>query len=203
MKKYIYIVLAVLAVGLITWLSIIIYQNKKYKNLYYRELQNVEAYRLDNSNLKGYCKQYQMTIDELYASQDSLDQRLLSVMEELKIKAKKVQELQYQLTQATRTDTIKIKDTIFIEDTHVDTVFGDEWYKMHLQLDYPSTIITTPTFNSEQYVYIYTKKEYVKGKSKCFFVNWFRKKYTSVEVKVEEKSPYINVARQKFIKIDK
>ena len=48
-----------------------------------------------------------------------------------------------------------------------------------------------------------TKKEYVKGKSKCFFVNWFRKKYTSVEVKVEEKSPYINVARQKFIKIDK
>lgn len=203
MKKYIYIVLAVLAVGFITWLSIIIYQNKKYKNLYYRELQNVEAYRLDNSNLKGYCKQYQMTIDELYASQDSLDQRLLSVMEELEIKAKKVKELQYQLTQATRTDTIKIKDTIFIEDTHVDTVFGDEWYKMHLQLDYPSTIITTPTFNSEQYVYIYTKKEYVKGKSKCFFVNWFRKKYTSVEVKVEEKSPYINVARQKFIKIDK
>jgi len=203
MKKYIYIGAAVLLIGLIFTMVTAISQSQKYKELYFKELQNVEAYKLDNSNLNGQVKQYQMTIDELYASKDSIDQKLMATMKELKIEAKKVKELQYQLAHATRTDTITLKDTIFVENTAVDTTFGDEWYNMHLQLEYPSTIVTTPTFNSEQYVYIYTQKEYVGGKSKCFFINWFKKTYTSVEVKVEEKSPYIQNVKQKFIKVEK
>jgi hypothetical protein len=143
-----------------------------------------------------------MSINELYASKDSLDKKLLSVMQELKISEKEIQSLQYQLNNISRTDTIKVSDTIFIPNVNIDTLIGDYWYNIRLQLQYPSTVITTPTFNSEQYIYIYNEKKYVGGKSKCFFINWFKKTYISTEVKVEEKNPNIKLLNQKFIKVD-
>ena len=133
----------------------------------------------------------------------ALDKKLTATMKELKVKDNKIKDLQYQLTQASRTDTITVTDTIFREDVSIDTTFGDAWYNMHLQLKYPSTIITAPTFNSEQYVYIYNTKVYNTKPSKCFFINWFKKKHTVTEVRVEEKSPYINIIQQKFIEINK
>ena len=203
MKKYIYIAVAVL-MALLTLGVIILWQsNNKYKDLYERELQNVNAYQISNSGLEGEIRQYRMTIDELYASKDSLDAMLVNTMEELKISGNKVKELQYQLKHATKVDTITMHDTIFEKGVDIDTTLSDDWYSMRVQLMYPSTVITTPKFNSEQYVYIYTRKEYVGGKSKCFIVNWFKRKCTVTEVKVEEKSPYINVTKQKFIEIDK
>lgn len=143
-----------------------------------------------------------MTISELYASKDSIDRKLIATMQRLKISDNKIQDLQYQLSQAQRVDTVTISDTIFVHDVNIDTTIGDYWYNMRLQLKYPSTVITTPTFNSEQYIYIYNEKKYVGGKSKCFFVNWFKKTYISTEVKVEEKNPYIKITNQKFIKIE-
>lgn len=202
-KKYIILGIIILISGVLSWAIISTNTSKKYKELYYKELQNVEAYKNDNSQLKETAIQYQMTIDDLLYSKDSLDRKIVSVMNELKIKDNKVKELQYQLTQATRTDTIRLTDTIFKENTSIDTTFGDEWYNMHLKLQYPSTVITSPTFNSEQFVYIYTQKNYVGGKSKCFFINWFKKKYTTTEVKIEEKNPYIGIIKQKFIEINK
>ena len=202
-KSYLYLSIAVLIILLVTALLISIKTSNDYKELYNKELQNVEAYKIDNSGLKNEVRQYKMTIEDLYCSKDSLDKKIVSTINQLKIKDNKIKELQYQLTQANRTDTIRLTDTIFKENTNIDTTFGDEWYNMHLQLQYPSTIITSPTFNSEQYVYIYSKKEYKGGKSKCFFINWFKKKYTVTEVKVEEKSPYINIINQKFIEIQK
>ena len=143
-----------------------------------------------------------MTISELYASKDSIDRKLVATMQRLKISDNKIQDLQYQLSQAQRVDTVTVSDTIFVTDVNIDTTIGDYWYNMRLQLKYPSTVITTPTFNSEQYIYIYNEKKYVGGKSKYFFVNWFKKTYISTEVKVEEKNPYIKITNQKFIKIE-
>jgi hypothetical protein len=185
-------------------LGLIYYLNKslEYKDLYNKELQNVEAYRVANSGLEGEILEYKMSINELYASKDSLDKKLLSVMQELKISEKEIQSLQYQLNNISRTDTIKVSDTIFIPNVNIDTLIGDYWYNIRLQLQYPSTVITTPTFNSEQYIYIYNEKKYVGGKSKCFFINWFKKTYISTEVKVEEKNPNIKLLNQKFIKVD-
>ena len=202
-KIYIYLGIAIIIAALTTGLIMSSNSASKYKKLYQKELQNVEAYQIDNSGLKGIVRQYKMTIDDLYASQDSLDKKLIATMKELKIKDNKIKDLQYQLTQASRTDTITITDTIFREDVSIDTTFGDAWYNMHLQLKYPSTIITAPTFNSEQYVYIYNTKVYNTKPSKCFFINWFKKKHTVTEVRVEEKSPYINIIQQKFIEINK
>ena len=202
-KIYIYLGIAIIIAALTTGLIMSSNSASKYKKLYQKELQNVEAYQIDNSGLKGIVRQYKMTIDDLYASQDSLDKKLIATMKELKVKDNKIKDLQYQLTQASRTDTITVTDTIFREDVSIDTTFGDAWYNMHLQLKYPSTIITAPTFNSEQYVYIYNTKVYNTKPSKCFFINWFKKKHTVTEVRVEEKSPYINIIQQKFIEINK
>lgn len=202
MKKYIYIAIVVLIAVLMAGVVILWSSNNKYKGLYEKELQNVEAYQISNSGLEGEIRQYRMTIDELYDSKDSIDRKLVSTMQELDIAKGKIKNLQYQLGKATRTDTITLHDTIFERQVDIDTTLGDKWYNLRLQLQYPSTVITTPTFNSEQYVYIYNRKEYVGGKSKWFFINWFKKKYTVTEVKIEEENPYIQTLNQKFIEID-
>lgn len=203
MKKYLYIVVFTLAVSFI---GLFYYQKNnlnKYKNLYNRELQNVEAYQAANSGLKGNIRQYQMTMDDLRASRDSLDRKLVKVVKSLKIKDKKIEYLQYQTKTIHKTDTIQMSDTIFVPQAHVDTLIGDKWYSLRLRLDYPSTIVASPTFNSEQYVVIHTKREYNKKPSKLFFIRWFQKKHLVTEVNVEEKSPYITNKETRFIKIVK
>lgn len=202
MKKYIYIAIGVIILCLSVCLWFQFDTTKKYKALYEKELQNVNAYQIANSGLEGEIRSYRMTIDELYASKDSLDVKLMNTMQDLGIANNRIKNLQYQLSQATKTDTVTLHDTIFLPDVAIDTTIGDQWYSMRLQMEYPSTVITTPTFNSEQFVYIYNRKEYVGGKSKCFFINWFKKTYTVTEVKIEEKSPYIKTTKQKFIEVE-
>ena len=199
--KYIYI--AIVAACLFA-VGLFYYQNseiKKYKELYNKELQNVEAYRQSNAGLEGEIREYKMTMDDLRSSKDSIDRKLVGVIDELKKKDKTIEYLQYQVKVAHRTDTITVPDTIFVENTDVDTIIGDKWYKLNLKLYYPSTIIASPTFTSEQYVIINNKKEYNKTPSKLFFIRWFQKKHTVVEVNVEEKNPYITNKQSKFIKI--
>lgn len=202
MKKYIYIIIGVILLSLSAGFLIQTQRTGKYKELYEKELQNVNAYQISNSGLEGEVRQYRMTINELYASNDSLDRRFSECLQELKIADKKIKNLQYQLKQARKVDTIIVPDTIFVPTVDIDTIIGDKWYNLRLQMYYPSTVVTTPTFNSEQFVYIYNRQEYVGGKSKCFFINWFKKKYTVTEVKIEEGNPYINTINQKFIEVD-
>ena len=202
MKKYIYPAIAAVLCILFICLVSQCNNTNKYKALYEKELQNVEAYQVANSGLEGEIRQQKMTISDLYSSLDSIDRKLVSTMQQLKISDNKVKEMQYQSGQASRIDTIIISDTIFDYNVNIDTSVGDYWYNIRLQLEYPSTIITTPTFNSEQYIYIFNEKKYVGGKSKWFFINWFKKKYISTEVRVEERNPYIKITNQKFIEIE-
>ena len=202
MGKYLFVFFLVV---LLVISGVIWYQHdtiEKYRNLYEIELQKVDAYQVANSILENESREYRMTIGELYASKDSLDNKLVKTMNELKIAGNKIKSLQYELSQALKTDTIIIHDTIFADNVAIDTTVGDKWYTLRLQMEYPSTVIATPSFYSEQYVYILNKKEYVGGKSKWFFVNWFKKTYIVTEVKTEEKSPYIKNVRQKFIRIE-
>ena len=189
MKKYIYTAIALFLI----FLGGLFYYQKaeieKYKSLYDKELQNVEAYRNSNAGLEGEIREYKMTMDDLRASKDSVDKKLVGVIDELKKKDKSIEYLQYQVKTAHKTDTIKMPDTIFVAETHVDTIIGDKWYKLNLKLDYPSTIVASPTFTSEQYVIINNKKEFNKTPSKIFFIRWF------------QKNPYITNKESKFIKI--
>ena len=201
MKDYGYII----AVSVVLFASGLFLHQRKlirdYKNLYNKELQNVEAYRIDNSGLKDDARQYQMTIDDLKSSNDSIDKKLVEMAEELKIKSNKIQYMQYQTKTIYKTDTLQLKDTLFLPKAHLDTLIGDKWYSLRLKLDYPSTVVASPVFNSEQYVIINTEKEYNKKPSKWFFIRWFQKKHTVVKINVRENSPYVTSKEKKFIKI--
>ena len=201
MKDYGYII----AVSVVLFASgLFLHQRKlirNYKNLYNKELQNVEAYRIDNSSLKDDARQYQMTIDDLKSSNDSIDKKLVEMAEELKIKSNKIQYMQYQTKTIYKTDTLQLKDTLFLPKAHLDTLIGDKWYSLRLKLDYPSTVVASPVFNSEQYVIINTEKEYNKKPSKWFFIRWFQKKHWVTKVNVRENSPYVTSKEKKFIKI--
>lgn len=201
MKDYGYII----AVSVVLFASGLFLHQRKlirdYKNLYNKELQNVEAYRIDNSSLKDDARQYQMTIDDLKSSNDSIDKKLVEMAEELKIKSNKIQYMQYQTKTIYKTDTLQLKDTLFLSEAHLDTLIGDKWYSLRLKLDYPSTVVASPVFNSEQYVIINTEKEYNKKPSKWFFIRWFQKKHTVVKINVRENSPYVTNKEKKFIKI--
>lgn len=201
MKDYGYII----AVSVVLFASGLFLHQRKlirdYKNLYNKELQNVEAYRIDNSGLKDDARQYQMTIDDLKSSNDSIDKKLVEMAEELKIKSNKIQYMQYQTKTIYKTDTLQLKDTLFLLKAHLDTLIGDRWYSLRLKLDYPSTVVASPVFNSEQYVIINAKKEYNKKPSKWFFIRWFQKKHWVTEVNVRENSPYVTSKEKKFIKI--
>ena len=201
MTKYLNIAIAFIALFVV---GFVIYQSselKKYKSLYDKELQNVDAYRAQNSGLEDEIREFKMTMDDLRASRDSVDRKIADMIDELKVKDKKIEYLQYQTKVIYKTDTINTSDTILVPEAHVDTIIGDKWYNLRLKLNYPSTIIASPTFNSEQYVVINSKKEYNKTPSKLFFIRWFQKKHTVVEVNVVEKSPYITNKENKFIKI--
>lgn len=201
MKDYGYII----AVSVVLFASGLFLHQRKlirdYKNLYNKELQNVEAYRIDNSGLKDDARQYQMTIDDLKSSNDSIDKKLVEMAEELKIKSNKIQYMQYQTKTIYKTDTLQLKDTLFLPKAHLDTLIGDKWYSLRLKLDYPSTVVASPVFNSEQYVIINTEKEYNKKPSKWFFIRWFQKKHWVTKVNVRENSPYVTSKEKKFIKI--
>lgn len=203
MKKYLY--MALISIALFVS-GLIVYQRAeltKYKELYNKELQNVEAYRISNSGLEEDIREFKMSINDLRASRDSVDRELAKTIDKLKIKDKDIEYLQYQVKTAQRTDTIALVDTIFVPETHLDTLLGDKWYSLKLQLEYPSTIIASPSFTSEQQVIVNSKKEYNNKPSKWFFIRWFQKKHTVVEVNIEEKSPYIINKKNKFIKVIK
>lgn len=205
MRKYIYIGVILLAVILVTVITIQGCSLKKYKKLCDKQLQNIEAYQEANAGLEGEIRQYQMTIDELYASNDVKDKKISDVLNKLKIKDKNVTDLQYQVAHSKKTDTISFVDTVFVDKfVSIDTFLGDEWYSLYLHLEYPSTVVVSPEFRSEQYVIIHKEKKCNKGEcSKCFLKRWFQKKHWVTEVTVEEKNPYVDISEQKYIKIDK
>ena len=72
-----------------------------------------------------------------------------------------------------------------------------------MSLRYPATFVVTPTFNSERYVLISTKKVYNNKPSKVFFIRWFQKKHIEVSVDIKEKNPYITINKQKYVEVIK
>ena len=205
MGKYIYIILfAILAIGIGTalkWHS----DMEQYKAQYERASNNIRAIEAEANCLKNNNREYLYTIDELKQSKDSINQKLLETTKKLNIKEKNIQYLQYQSSVITKTDTTTlVGDTIFKETMPViDTLVSDEWYATRLKLEYPSSIIVSPTFISKKQVIVSKKREYNNTPSKIFFIRWFQKKHDVVTVDVIEGNPYIQEDQTRFIKIIK
>lgn len=163
---------------------------------------NEKALFAERDSLRDNSRTLQLTVDQLNYINDSIVVKMNAVRKELGIKDKNIKELQYQLSEASKTDTVIFRDTLFRDPTvNIDTTMSDRWYSVNLKLKYPSTVTVTPSFVSEKYVYQSYRKETVNPPKKCFIGRWFQKKHMILETEIIEKSPYIINKEQKFIKI--
>lgn len=201
-RKYI----GIIALALILVLGVTTYVQYEKVNSLKTELSisksNEKAFIAENNGLKEENIAFKFTIDQLNYFNDSLTTKMNEVRKELKIKDKDLKQMQYLLSQAQKTDTIRFRDTLFIDKTlQLDTLIGDEWYNIRLGLQYPNLIATTPTFKSETYIVTSSKKETINPPKKCAIARWFQKKHRVVEVEIVEKNPYIENKQQRFIEI--
>nr|DAO75880.1 MAG TPA: hypothetical protein [Crassvirales sp.] len=203
-KRYVRIGIVVVIGLLITSICILYNDNQNLKEELSVSISNEKAFMMENSILKDKNRVFQLTVEQLEYSNDSLFVKMNEVREELKIKDKDLKQMQYLLSEAQKKDTIVFRDTIFRDPlVRVDTLLGDRWYQLKLGLRYPSTIITEPKFVSEKYIIVDYRKETVDPPKKCFIARWFQKKHKVVEVEVVEKNPYIENKQQRFIEIVK
>ena len=203
-KTIIRIIIGIFIVTLITIVFFLTKSNKTLKEDLSISVANEKAFALENSGLKNMNREFQFTINQLEYFNDSLIDKMNSLRKELKIKDKNLKQMQYLLSEARKRDTIIFRDTIFRDKSFsLDTLMGDKWYQLELELRYPNTIITEPTFISEKFVVISYKKETINPPKKCAIARWFQKKHKVVEVEVVEKNPYIENKQQRFIEIVK
>ena len=153
LNSLLYIGIVSIIVGLIFTIST---QSSNIRNLK-KELAistaNEKALFEDNSSLQNKKRTLQLTVDQLNHLNDSIIMKMNETRKELKVKDKYIQSLEYQLSEASKTDTIVFRDTLFRESNfQLDTTMMDKWYSLNLQLKYPSTIIASPKFISERYV---------------------------------------------------
>ena len=203
-KKYIIIGIVALVSLLATSTYILYTNNQKLKKEISISMSNQKAFIAENSSLKEENRVFKFTVEQLNHYNDSILQKMNEVRKELKIKDRDLNQMQYLLSEAQKKDTIIFRDTLFREPKlKIDTLLGDRWYQMNLELRYPSTIITEPKFVSEKYIIVDYRKETINPPKKCTIVRWFQKKHKIIEVEVVEKNPYIENKQQRFIEIVK
>lgn len=158
------------------------------------------AHKDDSTTVKA----FQMTLNEVKAYGDSIDKELLKLAKEKGIKEKTITNTHYIKEYINTTDTIVVNDTIFKDkDFALDTTINNEWYKVRVGLKYPDTVAVSPSFVTEKYIIVNTKRETIDPPKKFFLLRWFQKKHTVTEVTVIEKNPYVNVKQQKYIQYSK
>lgn len=158
------------------------------------------AHKDDSTTVKA----FQMTLNEVKAYGDSIDKELLKLAKEKGIKEKTITNTHYIKEYINTTDTIVVNDTIFKDkDFALDTTINNQWYKVRVGLKYPDTVAVSPSFVTEKYIIVNTKRETIDPPKKFFLLRWFQKKHTVTEVTVIEKNPYVNVKQQKYIQYSK
>lgn len=201
-RKYIGIIVVALLLGLGVTTYIQYVQIKSLNTELSTAVANEKAFMSENNGLKDENLAFKFTIEQLNYFNDSLIVKMNEVRRQLKIKDDDLKQVQYLLSQAQKTDTIRFRDTIFVDkNVKIDTLIGDEWYNIRLGLEYPNLISTTPTFKSEKFIIVDSKKETIDPPKKCAIARWFQKKHRVVRVEVIEKSPYIENKQQRFIEI--
>ena len=198
MNKYLIISIIVL-VSIISFLG---YTNKKLSNQYAIAYENIKAYDAELSGLRDDTKVYKLTIEQLNYFNDSITKKIKEVQKELNIKDSKLKQAQYELSFASRKDTILLKDTIFSSTfTSLDTIMGDKWFSNRIQLSYPNLISSSVSFKSEKFCFVQLRKETIKPPKKFFLARWFQKKHYVSIVTIKENNPYIEIKNSRFIQI--
>ena len=202
-KVYIGLILIALFIGLCTTIGIQRNNLNKAKikleqsEINYLALEN-ECNKLTSDNIE-----YQLTVTQLSLSQDSLTSALNRARINLGIKDKEIKRLGYIASQAQKTDTLYIRDSIFLNNVKIDTTIQDgKWYKCDIHLESPNIISISPEFTSEKSVFTHTEKVILNPK-KCKFARLFQKKSTIIKTEVVENNPYIKNTQERFMEVIK
>lgn len=177
---------------------------RSYKELerkYNVSIENVKAYDMELSGLKDNNRVFKLTVEQLNYFNDSITKKLNESRKQLCIKDKYLQQLQYELLTVSKPDTMKLKDTIFVNNFKLDTILGDKWVRTDLHLQYPSTVAIKPEVILERHTFINGKRETVNPPKKFFLFRWFQRKHTVVEVNIRELNPYVVNKEQRYIQI--
>lgn len=189
-------------VALVVFVAVLLHTNNQLKEKYNTSIENVKAYDAQLSGLEDNNRMFKLTIEQLEYLSDSVTKKLDQSRKELGIKDKNLQQLQYQLAEASRSDTVLVPDTIFRDPSfQLDTIVGDKWFRNTLHLKYPNIIASTPEITIERHTFISGKRETVNPPKKFFLFRWFQKKHTVVEVTTRELNPYVEEKIQKYIQI--
>ena len=197
-----YLISAIVTLILLVIIGFQYYQIKSVNDKWKVAEANVKAYSEELNTVGKKNTALQLSVSQLEYFNDSVLKALNETREELKIKDKNLKALQQVKSSFSRIDTIEINDTIFINPSfYVDTVLQDKWYKLGLQLKYPSTVTVSPEFKSEKHIVVSTKKETVNPPKKFFLLRWFQKKHKVLNIDVIEKNPYVNGESSKYVEI--
>lgn len=162
---------------------------------------NIKAYAAEKDSLTNENRAFKFTIEELRQSNDSINKKLLEAKRKLKIKDKDIKYLEYQLSIASKKDSVILRDTVFQPNVNIDTTIRDKWYSLHLGLMYPNKVSIEPKFKSERSVIGHLKKETIKPPKKFFLCRWFQRKHKVLLVDIVEGSPYIYSETERYIQI--
>ena len=163
---------------------------------------NVEAYQNNATKSNKLNITYQLTIDQLQTSVDSIDHKLDSVRNKLKIKDKQLQNASYIANNTT--DTIEIP--VPVEKIKLDTfciTFSKQPLTKIVVCRNDSVIRCSPYISNEQYIFAENKKQYVrtyKSFVKRLFKFDFKKHIISI-ITVTNSNPDVSVNKSKFINI--
>lgn len=199
--KFEYIKWAVIAIlaGLVVYLW---GTKSNYRDLYNTAASNNKAYQEQIEGLNESNKAFQFTIDQLEQLNDASVKSLDSMRKELKIKDRKILQMQKTKEYVYIHDSIKVIDTFVKEPDFVfDTCLQDRWHKNCIYIAYPNEIGMSTEVYLEQDCFLYKKRETVNPPKKTWLGRLFQKKHDVYQVVLYEHNPYSTIKENKFIKV--
>lgn len=172
-RKTLFKAISGLCVGLLLCWGVILHnQNKKLSQSLETAQNNIEAYQGLLSDSQQASNVLKLTVEQLQNSNDSVLHKLDSVRKELKIKPKQLH------TAATQTQVLNVIGSkgvggnIIVKDsTYTDSILYNPLTKVKYTIG-NDTVNIAIDLQNEQYLYVYTKREYKNKK------NFFKRLFT-------------------------
>lgn len=172
-RKTLFKAISGLCVGLLLCWGVILHnQNKKLSQSLETAQNNIEAYQGLLSDSQQASNVLKLTVEQLQNSKDSVLHKLDSVRKELKIKPKQVH------TAATQTQVLNVIGSkgvggnIIVKDSiYTDSILYNPLTKVKYTIG-NDTVNIAIDLRNEQYLYVYTKREYKNKK------NFFKRLFT-------------------------
>ena len=172
-RKTLFKAISGLCVGLLLCWGVILHnQNKKLSQSLETAQNNIEAYQGLLSDSQQASNVLKLTVEQLQNSNDSVLHKLDSVRNELKIKPKQLH------TAATQTQVLNVIGSkgvggnIIVKDSiYTDSILYNPLTKVKYTIG-NDTVNRAIDLRNEQYLYVYTKREYKNKK------NFFKRLFT-------------------------